>query len=577
MVGQTESHSNDQTDAHTNDQTDAAIAKAATTNFTEFSSSFATTVDKLANPGGQNFPAGPQCQYVDAEQNMFIDNHEGELEVDVENLKEQLYAYQDALDHIKANMFLTPELADTMQEVFNQSHNHEQEVMTQLDKQNLAKQEEIYQLRNQIVAMKDALEQVDSTTTEGKTAIKKRAQALLTKILELQDSSVPRLVMVLPQNPSEWDATTPFSNNKTLELVQLQLIQARQACDSRDAEIAFAICKIADSLLTPLKAVVKRPHRFRSSSGSMHGIDPEQETALCQEIACAYIEHANLMAELGKADMAQTSRKRADKWGGPGVKQKSIPQKKESRALDVAAVSKKIFPDDIRPPTLPWTFPEPDGRVTDTLQLASCLGLLNHGSERLNEGAVDPAARKWLLETERSEEERVRLKALARDLICAFTNDEIKHKEAVDEIVCIVSVLDKDDYRFLLGKFLEIIEGRRILDFAAVGGLAQILKRSSSPRFLHAQDLIEILTTISTRLQETHTQSPDHIFELTVAVSSVLDAMADTNVSGLDREALHGPLLTFLGSLQGASDLHLKYYASYAFQALLCVPDNESP
>ena len=100
--------------------------------------------------------------------------------------------------------------------------------------------------------------------------------------------------------------------SKTLELVRLQL---QQAHDSKDPEITLIICNFADSLLASLKSVVKRPPRVTSSSGPIHNVDPDQESLLCQEIASAYLEHANLMADLGHADMAQNSRKRADKWG----------------------------------------------------------------------------------------------------------------------------------------------------------------------------------------------------------------------------------------------------------------------
>ncbi|KAG0207777.1 hypothetical protein BGX31_002508, partial [Mortierella sp. GBA43] len=52
--------------------------------------------------------------------------------------------------------------------------------------------------------------------------------------------------------------------------------------------------------------------------------------------------------------------------------------------------------------------------------------------------------------------------------------------------------------------------------------------------------------------------------------------MADTNVRGLDRERLHEPLSLYLDKLKESSDPYLLYQAAYAFQALLCVPDNES-
>jgi hypothetical protein len=61
-----------------------------------------------------------------------------------------------------------------------------------------------------------------------------------------------------------------------------------------------------------------------------------------------------------------------------------------------------------------------------------------------------------------------------------------------------------------------------------------------------------------------------------VAVSHVLDAMADASVKGLNRETIHAPLSSYLEELKQSSDPHLVYQAAYAYQALLCVPDDES-
>jgi hypothetical protein len=52
--------------------------------------------------------------------------------------------------------------------------------------------------------------------------------------------------------------------------------------------------------------------------------------------------------------------------------------------------------------------------------------------------------------------------------------------------------------------------------------------------------------------------------------------MADTKVTGINRERLHEPLSTYLGDLKKSKDPFLVYQAAYAYQALLCVPDNET-
>ncbi|KAI8363049.1 hypothetical protein B0O80DRAFT_4985 [Mortierella sp. GBAus27b] len=61
-----------------------------------------------------------------------------------------------------------------------------------------------------------------------------------------------------------------------------------------------------------------------------------------------------------------------------------------------------------------------------------------------------------------------------------------------------------------------------------------------------------------------------------MAVSHILDAMADVNVKDLDRKKQHELLLSYLSELKESEDPYLVYQAAYAFQALLCVPDNES-
>ncbi|KAF9402587.1 hypothetical protein BGZ76_007284, partial [Entomortierella beljakovae] len=107
-------------------------------------------------------------------------------------------------------------------------------------------------------------------------------------------------------------------------------------------------------------------------------------------------------------------------------------------------------------------------------------------------------------------------------------------------------------------------------------GLAHLIQ-SASPGYIDADDLVKIMELLSTRLQETFQQSPQHIYQLTITVSRVLDAMADCNIQGLDRVKLHEPLLSYLGHLKTDKDPYIVYQAAYAFQALLCVPDNEEP
>ncbi|KAF9950714.1 hypothetical protein BGZ72_007667 [Mortierella alpina] len=360
-----------------------------------------------------------------------------------------------------------------------------------------------------------------------------------------------------------------------LKLVQISI---KNAQESSEPSIQLALCEYIDTLLAQMKRTVKPPSNTTPITADS---DQDHHHALGREMAQAYLDHANLIADLGYPDRAKKSRRRAEKWGPSLVEKDAWMATKSSscdrkQMVDVATVSDSIFPVDVAPPALPWTFPDPDTRLADTPQLASCLGLLRQGSASLLPDALDPVANRWLLDTERNGDEKARLESLATDIIRAFTRDEIKDKKAIAEVLCLVPVLGEDDFRFLLSLFLNNIEGSRILDIGALRGLAQLLQ-NAAPGYLHAQDLIEVLSPMSIRLQETHSQSPDHIFELAVAVSAVLDAMADTKVTSLKRVELHEPLLAFLSGLQGTREPHLKFYAAYAYQALLCVPDDESP
>jgi len=147
---------------------------------------------------------------------------------------------------------------------------------------------------------------------------------------------------------------------------------------------------------------------------------------------------------------------------------------------------------------------------------------------------------------------------------------------AISEVVCLAAVLEKGDFRSLLSMFVNAIKDSLLLEVQSLEGLAHLIQ-SAAPGYIDADDLVKILELLSIRLQETFQQSPQHIYELTITVSRVLDAMADSNIQGLDRVKLHEPLLSYLERLKANKDPYIVYQAAYAFQALLCVPDDEEP
>ena len=257
------------------------------------------------------------------------------------------------------------------------------------------------------------------------------------------------------------------------------------------------------------------------------------------------------------------------------VKTQSIrPQEKSNNINDVATIPSHIFADNVHPPSVVAKLPEPDERLINTPQLAWCLGLLNESHEI--DDILEPVARNWLQVAENDEDEQERLKLLAKDVIRTFKKEVIKDAKAIAEVVCLAPVIDRELFKDLLGTFYDGVDHSGLLAVPHVQGIALMIQ-SADTGYLDADDLVKILALLSKRLRETHQQSPQHMYQLALAASYVLDAMADTKVEGLDRETLHEPLSSYLDALKGNSEPYLMYQAAYACQALLCVPDSETP
>ncbi|KAK3823459.1 MAG: WD40-repeat-containing domain protein [Benniella sp.] len=232
-----------------------------------------------------------------------------------------------------------------------------------------------------------------------------------------------------------------------------------------------------------------------------------------------------------------------------------------------------IFGENVPRPAIEFKLPEADERLSSTPQLAYCLELLKiHSSADKH---LEPTVLKWLQQTEKDTDEQERLHTMATEVIRAFKRDEIKDAKVVAEVVSLVPILDKDAFQNLLREFYSGMDHCRLLDFYQLEGLAQLIQGAETG-YLSSDDLVKILELLNNRLKDTHQQSTQHMHELTLAVSNVLDAMADTNVTDLKRETLHEPLSRYLGELEKSSDPYLVYQAAYAYQALQCVPDNET-
>ncbi|KAF9347048.1 hypothetical protein BGX34_003442, partial [Mortierella sp. NVP85] len=202
-----------------------------------------------------------------------------------------------------------------------------------------------------------------------------------------------------------------------------------------------------------------------------------------------------------------------------------LRQNKQGR--DIARIHPTIFARNVRPPAMELKLPRADERLSTTPQLSACLSLLKHS--QLLEDMLEPATRKWLRSVEKDSDEQERLKILATDVIRAFQREEIKDDKTVAEVVCLAPVLEKSDFQYLLRELCKGINQSVLLDVYQLDGITQLIQ-CADPGYLDADDLVKILELLSTRLRATHTQASQHIYQLTLAVSRVLDAMADTKV-----------------------------------------------
>ncbi|KAF9985482.1 hypothetical protein BGZ65_010710 [Modicella reniformis] len=346
--------------------------------------------------------------------------------------------------------------------------------------------------------------------------------------------------------------SSPRSTLPPSQILQLALVYLNNA-KSQDSDLALVLCHDTEVALKQAK---------RNAKSNV-------DQTLREEVANAYIELGMVLHNRGHSNEAQVSYKKAEKLGVDFQTQDHLARHSRSSLI---AIPSNIFAKNVRPSITKFKLIEADERLSNTSQLAYCLGLLQ--SSRSSGVELEPDVQKWLEAIEKDSDEQERLKGMCIDVIRTFKRDEIKDAKVVAEVVCLAPILDKDTFRELLKEFREGIDQSGMLDVHRLEGLAQMVQ-DAGQGYLQADDLVKLLELLSTRLRGTNQQSPDYMYQLTTAVAHVLDAMADADVTGLDRVSLHEPLLTCLKELKESSDPYLVYQAAYAYQALLCVPDNE--
>jgi len=257
----------------------------------------------------------------------------------------------------------------------------------------------------------------------------------------------------------------------------------------------------------------------------------------------------------------------------PTLKPSSVPPSVKQYKGNNADPLSDVFAPDTRAPTTAFELPETYERINDTPQLACSLGLVR--SFYTPDDIRDTATRNWLQDIRNNPDEREKLKLLATDVVRVFKHNDFADAKAIAEVVCLASVLEKEDYTYLLSQFYRGIDQSDLLHVHQLEGLARLLQ-GADPGYLGPKDLVKARGILSKHLQNTHHQSTNHLHQVTLAAAHMLDAMVDAETKGLDHVNFHEPLSSYLEKLKGSSDPYLIYQAAYAYQALLCVPDDET-
>ncbi|KAG0274245.1 hypothetical protein BGZ96_004422, partial [Linnemannia gamsii] len=212
---------------------------------------------------------------------------------------------------------------------------------------------------------------------------------------------------------------------------------------------------------------------------------------------------------------------------------KSPPSDARSTSL-LAKPRLDVFPLNLRAPTVRVTLPKFGSRIETTPQLALCIGLLSKAGDTVNQQqdsvqdmSPDTAAHlTWIKAMEQDPTEHERTLWLGTRMVDEFAKDAFKDSTEIAEMVHLGPVLDKEHFRGLLSCMISSFDQSAILNVDLLQGLVQLVQ-SAPPGSLLSDDLVKIFRILRIRLQDTHQQSSVHPYHLTLAISRVLDVMAD--------------------------------------------------
>ncbi|KAF9579303.1 hypothetical protein BGW38_004495, partial [Lunasporangiospora selenospora] len=182
--------------------------------------------------------------------------------------------------------------------------------------------------------------------------------------------------------------------------------------------------------------------QYQYAKNILEKVDTTKEDALSlKDMMDAFLELANVLENKGPAtqDRAEKCRQRA-----------AALEQELDRANAIAATttttlsaigSPLLFSKKADRETFVYHLPAPGEQLETTRQLAYCLSLLQ---ESVDETRLDPDALKWRCSTLKSSDESIRINTIAHQVVVEFIKDSEKNATAVEEVVQLAQVLDKE-------------------------------------------------------------------------------------------------------------------------------------
>ncbi|KAJ6024149.1 hypothetical protein N7540_004946 [Penicillium herquei] len=176
--------------------------------------------------------------------------------------------------------------------------------------------------------------------------------------------------------------------------------------------------------------------------------------------------------------------------------------------------------------------------------------------------------------------EKAALRALISCMVDIFQDNAMS--SLMIEAAKLSSVVEPNDYPVLLRTFAnELIKGRTdktVIDSKVLRCFAFIIRQASDASHVGlVAVLVPVLRSLTARLDDAKENSqPETQHQLVCTLAVILDAMGDIGINDLSRENIHEPLRQSLKVLQDNKEPRLAQSASYAYQALVGISNDES-